>query len=68
VESIRLGGGRLATAAQRQWTLCDPAFKAILHSIRTTARQFNLYLSMVGQMVTLPRLLAFMAEEAPELV
>jgi DNA-binding transcriptional LysR family regulator len=59
-------GERLSTAARKALDILldGLASNAPFDAVSAT-RRFNIYLSDVGQMVFLPKLLAFMAEEAP---
>ena len=59
-------GERLSDAARKALDILLDGFAANApFDAKSTARRFNVYMSDVGQMVTLPKLLAFMAEEAP---
>jgi DNA-binding transcriptional LysR family regulator len=59
-------GERLGAAAQRAMEALHVGF-AVNPSFdpQTTTRAFNLYLSEIGQIIFLPRLLEFMSREAP---
>ena len=60
-------GERLSTAARKALDiLLDGLAANAPFDPASTARRFNIYLSDVGQMVILPKLLAFMQREAPQ--
>jgi len=72
---VRGGGGffptpygeRLSNAARKALDILLDGFASNApFEPRSTTRRFNVYLSDVGQMVTLPKLLAFLAVEAPQ--
>ena len=72
---VRGGGGffptpygeRLSNAARKALDILLDGFASNApFDPRSTTRRFNVYLSDVGQMVTLPKLLAFLAVEAPQ--
>ena len=60
-------GERLSAAARKALDiLLDGLASNAPFDAASTARRFNVYLSDVGQMVILPKLLAFLAREAPQ--
>jgi len=60
-------GERLSAAARRALDiLLDGLASNAPFDAVSTARRFNVYMSDVGQMVILPKLLAFLAREAPQ--
>ena len=60
-------GERLGAAARKALDILLDGFVTDAHfDPRSTARRFNLFMSDVGQMVILPRLLAHMSSHAPK--
>jgi DNA-binding transcriptional LysR family regulator len=60
-------GERLSTAARKALDILLDGFASDApFDPASTTRQFNVFLSDVGQMVILPKLLAFMADQAPQ--
>ena len=60
-------GERLSTAARKALDILLDGFASNApFDPKSTTRRFNVYLSDVGQMVILPKLLALMAEETPQ--